>query len=247
MKLNGLLDLDRSLPAFDELAEGLREGRAPARRCRSTTPRGRIRGRPGAPARPAAPDHHPAHRSCPPVDRRSSAPGCRMKCPSTTSPTPTPFPMSASPGWPRRCQRRLETLVSLLTWEAAGGEEEQRSRGAEVQGSGGVEDHEIRNTEYAPRSTLHASRITSHAPIAVASARSLMQMTLPVREMHAALRTIRPAQPFDLNRMLRSWVSLGYEAAAVVEAPGHFSRRGGIVDIWPPNLRKPLRIELLRR
>ena len=71
-----------------------------------------------------------------------------------------------------------------------------------------------------------------------------MQMTLPLREMRAALRTLRPGQPFDLNRMLASWVGLGYEAAAVVEAPGQFSRRGGIVDIWPPNLRKPLRIEL---
>ena len=30
MKLNGLLDLGRSLPAFDELVVGLREGRAPA-------------------------------------------------------------------------------------------------------------------------------------------------------------------------------------------------------------------------
>ena len=71
-----------------------------------------------------------------------------------------------------------------------------------------------------------------------------MQMTLPLREMRAALRTLRPGQPFDLNRMLASWVGLGYEAAAVVDAPGQFSRRGGIVDIWPPNLRKPLRIEL---
>ena len=71
-----------------------------------------------------------------------------------------------------------------------------------------------------------------------------MQMTLPSREMRAALRTMRPGQPFDLNRMLGSWVGLGYEAAAVVDAPGQFSRRGGIVDIWPPNLRKPLRIEL---
>jgi transcription-repair coupling factor (superfamily II helicase) len=39
-------------------------------------------------------------------------------------------------------------------------------------------------------------------------------------------------------------VGWGYEAAAVVEAPGQFSRRGGIVDIWPANLRKPLRVEL---
>ena len=92
--------------------------------------------------------------------------------------------------------------------------------------------------------TLHIPLSAPHAPIVVASARALMQMTLPLREMRASLRTLRPGQPFDLNRMLASWVSLGYEAEAVVEAPGQFSRRGGIVDIWPPNLRKPLRIEL---
>ena len=59
-----------------------------------------------------------------------------------------------------------------------------------------------------------------------------------------ALRTIRQGQGFDLQRMLAAWVGLGYDSAAVVEAPGQFSRRGGIIDIWPPNLRKPLRIEL---
>ncbi|HEX9117404.1 MAG TPA: transcription-repair coupling factor [Anaerolineae bacterium] len=82
------------------------------------------------------------------------------------------------------------------------------------------------------------------APIVVASARALLQMTLPVREMRAALRLLRQDQRFDLNKMLATWVGLGYESAAVVELPGQFSRRGGIVDIWPPNLRKPVRIEL---
>jgi transcription-repair coupling factor (superfamily II helicase) len=71
-----------------------------------------------------------------------------------------------------------------------------------------------------------------------------MQSTLPVREMRLALRTIRQEQSFDLNKMLALWIGLGYESGAVVETPGQFSRRGGIVDIWPPNLHKPLRIEL---
>ena len=30
----------------------------------------------------------------------------------------------------------------------------------------------------------------------------------------------------------------------MVEAPGQFSRRGGIVDVWPSNVRRPIRIEL---
>jgi len=80
--------------------------------------------------------------------------------------------------------------------------------------------------------------------IVVASARSLIQATLPVRELRAALRTIRQGMPLDLNRLLPQWIGWGYESAAVVEAPGQFSRRGGIIDIWPPNLRRPLRIEL---
>ncbi len=82
------------------------------------------------------------------------------------------------------------------------------------------------------------------APIVVASARALMQMTLPLRELRGALRPVRQGQLFDLNKLLAQWVGWGYEAAAVVEVPGQFSRRGGIVDIWPPNLRKPLRVEL---
>jgi len=58
------------------------------------------------------------------------------------------------------------------------------------------------------------------------------------------LRPVRQGQAFDLDRMLVNWVGLGFENASVVEAPGQFSRRGGIVDIWPPNVRRPVRIEL---
>jgi transcription-repair coupling factor (superfamily II helicase) len=71
-----------------------------------------------------------------------------------------------------------------------------------------------------------------------------MQKTLPVRELRASLRPVRQGQPFDLSRLLLTWVGLGYAATPLVETPGEFSRRGGIVDVWPPNLRRPLRIEL---
>ncbi len=55
---------------------------------------------------------------------------------------------------------------------------------------------------------------------------------------------IRELLEGDPMGQLGTWVGLGYTAAALVETPGEFSRRGGIVDIWPPNLRRPLRIEL---
>jgi transcription-repair coupling factor (superfamily II helicase) len=48
----------------------------------------------------------------------------------------------------------------------------------------------------------------------------------------------------SLGRLLENWVAVGYRPVEVVEEPGTFSRRGGIVDLFPPNERWPVRIEL---
>src|SRR5262249_30304561 len=39
------------------------------------------------------------------------------------------------------------------------------------------------------------------------------------------------------------WLALGYEPSALVDAPGLFSRRGGILDVFPPG-GEALRLEL---
>ncbi len=81
-------------------------------------------------------------------------------------------------------------------------------------------------------------------PIVVASARALMQKTLPARELRLALRTIKVGGIVRLDQMTTLWVQTGYTPVEVVEEPGAFARRGGIVDIWPPNLTTPVRIDL---
>jgi transcription-repair coupling factor (superfamily II helicase) len=43
---------------------------------------------------------------------------------------------------------------------------------------------------------------------------------------------------------LGRWAGLGYEPVSVVAAPGQFSHRGGILDIFPPTDPLPVRIEL---
>ena len=110
---------------------------------------------------------------------------------------PDALPYERIPWASETRQRRLEALVGLL---AAG----DTSRRGEVMS--------------APVEMMGAS--SGVAPIIVTSARALMQMTLPVREMRAALRPIRKEQRFDLNKMLLSWVGLGYESMPVVEMPG---------------------------
>jgi transcription-repair coupling factor (superfamily II helicase) len=94
----------------------------------------------------------------------------------------------------------------------------------------------------------------SEPPLIVASARALMHKTLPVREFRMGLRDYHLGQELHLQRMLDSWVAHGYRPETVVEEPGTFSRRGGLIDVYPPNLvdlnaaraqlSQPVRIEL---
>jgi transcription-repair coupling factor (superfamily II helicase) len=95
---------------------------------------------------------------------------------------------------------------------------------------------------------------TPTPPLVVASARALMHKTLPVREFRMGLRQYQRGQEVDLQRMVSSWVAHGYRPETVVEEPGTFSRRGGLIDVFPPNslnlddggagLSLPVRIEL---
>lgn len=81
-------------------------------------------------------------------------------------------------------------------------------------------------------------------PVVVASARALSFFTLPKRELTLALRPLRVGQVVDLPALMTRWLGLGYRPQPVVEEPGTFSRRGGIIDVWAPNLPWPLRLEL---
>ncbi|HEX2912946.1 MAG TPA: transcription-repair coupling factor [Chloroflexia bacterium] len=84
---------------------------------------------------------------------------------------------------------------------------------------------------------------TSHLLI-VASAKGLMQPTLSKTDFRQSVLTLRRSQVLDLNGMLVQLVRMGYSPESVVEQPGQFSRRGGIIDIYPPTAEFPVRIEL---
>jgi transcription-repair coupling factor (superfamily II helicase) len=47
-----------------------------------------------------------------------------------------------------------------------------------------------------------------------------------------------------LDELLTHWVNLGYRHEPLVESPGCFSQRGGIIDVFPPNYELPVRVEL---
>ena len=79
--------------------------------------------------------------------------------------------------------------------------------------------------------------------IIVCSARAITQLVIPPQELLASLYDLKPGQEVDLTVMLEHLYNLGYEPVTEVEEPGQFSHRGGIVDLFPPTLPRPVRIE----
>jgi transcription-repair coupling factor (superfamily II helicase) len=71
-----------------------------------------------------------------------------------------------------------------------------------------------------------------------------MQKTAPPGDFRAGLSALRVGQRIVLNDLLDDWLKNGYNASTVVEEPGQFSRRGGILDVFSPNQPLPMRIEL---
>jgi transcription-repair coupling factor (superfamily II helicase) len=80
-------------------------------------------------------------------------------------------------------------------------------------------------------------------PIVVTSAHALMQKTLPRREFRLGTRNLRVGQQYEPEKLMRLWLELGYDAVTVVAQPGQFSRRGGIIDVFPPSEDLPIRLE----
>jgi transcription-repair coupling factor (superfamily II helicase) len=80
-------------------------------------------------------------------------------------------------------------------------------------------------------------------PIFVTSARSLMTRTMPRRDFLKACRKLAAGQSTQPDALLRSWVETGYQRVNTVLEPGQFSRRGGIMDIWAPAEKLPVRLD----
>jgi len=53
------------------------------------------------------------------------------------------------------------------------------------------------------------------------------------------------AQTLDRDALVETLVTAGYARMPLVEEPGELAVRGGIVDLFPPHLPRPVRIELL--
>ena len=84
---------------------------------------------------------------------------------------------------------------------------------------------------------------TGRATIVVApiAATAILQRSA---EYYADLaRALRRGESFDVESLLAHLNTVGYAAADVVEMPGQYALRGGILDVYSPEAERPVRIE----
>ncbi|HAW60050.1 MAG TPA: transcription-repair coupling factor [Actinobacteria bacterium] len=88
------------------------------------------------------------------------------------------------------------------------------------------------------------NRLQSGSPtVTVIAVQTLMQKIPPLAAGLAEPLEMKVGQEYDLHGLSMELLRMGYERVHLVEARGHFSIRGGIVDVFPPTREHPLRIE----
>lgn len=92
--------------------------------------------------------------------------------------------------------------------------------------------------------TLH--RLVEQAPtLLVTSVPAAVQRLMPLSIFLQARFCLHPGDTMEREELASRLLRLGYRRVSVVEIPGEFSIRGGIVDIYSTAYDDPLRIEFL--
>ncbi len=98
--------------------------------------------------------------------------------------------------------------------------------------------------EYEQRRIGALTKILSEKRgVLILSAEAAMQRIMPPEELKSRIFKISDTMEISEAEIKEKLVKCGYQASDMVEGPGQFSQRGGILDIFPANLDKPVRIE----
>ena len=80
--------------------------------------------------------------------------------------------------------------------------------------------------------------------VLVMPATASVQKTISKQNLIKNIWTLEIGKEMPLEKMLRLFDNAGYKRADEVEGHGQYAVRGGIVDFFPPDREKPLRLEL---
>src|SRR5579885_3209194 len=84
---------------------------------------------------------------------------------------------------------------------------------------------------------------TGAASIVIAPVEAAAMKFFPAEYYADLARSLRRGEEIDLDALITHLTSVGYSTADIVEMPGQFTRRGGILDVYSPEADRPVRIE----
>ena len=96
--------------------------------------------------------------------------------------------------------------------------------------------------EYRRLSVL-GNLVGQRTRIVCAGVEAALQYTMPRREFCENTMTLKPDTEISVENLTKQLYAAGYHRRFQVEGPGQFSVRGGIVDIFAPDMPKPCRLE----
>ena len=105
------------------------------------------------------------------------------------------------------------------------------------------ERSELVADETAARVAALAAWRHGRARVLVASVQALLQHTIAPEDLPAEPRELMVGARLHQDALLRDLFQLGYSPVTEVAGRGEFARRGGIVDVFPPSMELPIRIE----
>ncbi|HEU5432824.1 MAG TPA: transcription-repair coupling factor, partial [Thermomicrobiales bacterium] len=84
----------------------------------------------------------------------------------------------------------------------------------------------------------------SPGPVVVATASGLVHPVFDPAALERETRVIRVGERLDVDALLHWALRVGYRSVPLVQEPGEIARRGGIIDLFPPDFEAPVRLDL---
>ena len=84
---------------------------------------------------------------------------------------------------------------------------------------------------------------TGSVRLLIASVGALCLRTMPKEVLFGSLITLRPGAEYNLDTLTEKLTCAGYSRTSLVEGPGQYALRGGILDVFSPAFDKPVRAE----
>ena len=84
---------------------------------------------------------------------------------------------------------------------------------------------------------------SGHTKLQIFTWEALSQRTMPPHVLARAAFRLEPGKEYELNSLIEKLSVAGYSRCGMVEGPGQFAVRGGILDVYTPAADRPIRIE----